>query len=61
MEMYDTESKETNYLTKLMVIEVNHLVDFAGNYVGHFEAIASDTGFLPRPVFHNPALLNYYI
>ncbi|MFJ1365984.1 type VI secretion system Vgr family protein [Capnocytophaga canimorsus] len=54
MEMYDTESKETNYLTKLMVIEVNHSVDFAGNYVGHFEAIASDTGFLPRPVFHNP-------
>lgn len=54
MEMYDTERKETNYLTRLMIVEIHHSVDFAGNYVGHFEAIASDTGFLPRPVFHTP-------
>ena len=54
MEMLNTEAKDTNYLTKLMITQINHSVDSLGNYVGHFEAIASDTGFLPRPVFHTP-------
>lgn len=54
MEMLDTKTKDTNYLTKLMITQINHSVDSLGNYVGNFEAIASDTGFLPRPVFHTP-------
>ena len=54
MEMYDSINKEANYLTKLMITQVNHTLDSIGNYVGIFEAIASDTGFLPRPVFKTP-------
>ena len=48
MEMYDSINKEANYLTKLMITQVNHTLDSIGNYVGIFEAIASDTGFLPQ-------------
>ena len=54
MEMYDSINKEANYLTKLMITQVHHTLDSIGNYVGTFEAIASDTGFLPRPVFKTP-------
>lgn len=54
MEMYDSINKEANYLTKLMITEIRHTLDSIGNYVGIFEAIAADTGFLPRPVFKTP-------
>ena len=54
MEMYDSINKEANYLTKLMITEIRHTLDSIGNYVGIFEAIAADTGFLPRPIFKTP-------
>lgn len=54
IEMRKTDSSETSYFTKLMLIEVTHEVDARGYYDGSFEAIASDTGFIPRPEFVIP-------
>lgn len=54
MNMLNAESKEAEYLTKLMIIDVHHSVDALGNYTGYFEAIAADTGYLPAPMFHTP-------
>lgn len=54
IEMRKTDSNETSYFTKLMIIEVTHEVDSRGYYDGTFEAIASDTGFIPRPEFDQP-------
>jgi hypothetical protein len=34
-----------------MITEVSHEVDARGYYNGYFEAIAADTGFIPRPEF----------
>lgn len=44
----------TTYFTKLMITEVTHEVDARGYYEGSFEAIAADTGFMPRPNFNVP-------
>ncbi|WP_312508920.1 type VI secretion system Vgr family protein [Chryseobacterium culicis] len=55
IEMRKTDSNETAYFTKLMLLEVSHEVDARGYYTGSFQAIASDTGFLPRPEFILPA------
>lgn len=55
IEMRKTDSNETTYFTKLMLLEVSHEVDARGYYIGSFQAIASDTGFLPRPEFILPA------
>lgn len=54
IEMRKTESNETAYFTKLMITEVHHEVDARGYYTGTFDAIASDTGFIPRPEFQFP-------
>lgn len=54
IEMRKTNSNETSYFTKLMIIEVSHEVDARGYYTGTFDAIASDTGFIPRPEFQQP-------
>ncbi|WP_426478244.1 type VI secretion system Vgr family protein [Chryseobacterium sp. CBSDS_008] len=54
IEMRKAESTETTYFTKLMITEMSHEVDARGYYTGTFEAIASDTGFIPRPEFHTP-------
>lgn len=54
IEMRKSESNETSYFTKLMIIEVTHEVDARGYYDGKFEAIAADTGFIPRPEFETP-------
>ncbi|ASK32831.1 Vgr family protein [Chryseobacterium sp. T16E-39] len=54
IEMRKTDSNQTSYFTKLMIIEVNHEVDARGYYTGTFDAIASDTGFIPRPEFETP-------
>lgn len=54
MEIMKPGSKKSSYFTRLMIIEINHSVDKLGNYEGHFEAIGSDTGYLPRPEFHVP-------
>ena len=37
-----------------MITEVSHEVDARGYYSGYFEAIAADTGFIPRPEFKMP-------
>ena len=52
--MRKAESSETTYFTKLMITDMYHEVDARGYYTGTFEAIASDTGFIPRPEFHTP-------
>lgn len=52
--MRKTDSNETSYFTKVMMVEVNHEVDARGYYSGSFQAIASDTGFIPRPEFTVP-------
>ncbi|SEW47902.1 Uncharacterized conserved protein, implicated in type VI secretion and phage assembly [Chryseobacterium wanjuense] len=54
IEMRKNDSNETSYFTKLMITEVNHEVDARGYYTGTFDAIASDTGFIPRPEFQTP-------
>ncbi|WP_326983208.1 phage baseplate assembly protein V [Chryseobacterium sp. MYb264] len=54
IEMRKTDSNETAYFTKLMLLEVYHEVDARGYYTGSFQAIASDTGYLPRPEFILP-------
>ncbi|MGL6126070.1 type VI secretion system Vgr family protein [Chryseobacterium artocarpi] len=54
IEMRKTDTNETEYFTKLMLIEVTHEVDARGYYDGSFQAIASDTGFIPRPEFVVP-------
>lgn len=54
IEMRRPGSNETAYFTKLMIIGVTHEVDARGYYDGNFEAIAADTGFIPRPEFETP-------
>lgn len=54
IKMRKNTSNKTSYFTKLMVTEVHHEVDGRGNYEGNFQAIAADSGFLPRPIFENP-------
>lgn len=54
IEMRKPGKTTTNYFTKLMITEVTHEVDARGYYTGHFEAIAADTGFMPRPEFQLP-------
>ena len=54
IEMRKADSSETSYFTKLMLTEVTHEVDARGYYEGSFQAIASDTGFIPRPEFVVP-------
>lgn len=54
IEMRKTDTNDTSYFTKLMITNVIHEVDARGYYDGHFEAIAADTGFIPRPEFHLP-------
>ncbi|WP_228376984.1 type VI secretion system Vgr family protein [Chryseobacterium vrystaatense] len=54
IKMRKTDSSQTAYFTKLMMTEVIHEVDTLGNYTGKFEAIASDTGYIPKPEFVVP-------
>lgn len=54
IEMRKTDTNDTSYFTKLMITNVTHEVDARGYYDGHFEAIAADTGFIPRPEFNLP-------
>jgi type VI secretion system secreted protein VgrG len=54
IEMRKADSNETSYFTKVMMIEVIHEVDARGYYTGSFQAIASDTGFIPRSEFIIP-------
>lgn len=54
IQMRKTDTNDTSYFTKLMLIEVTHQVDARGYYDGSFQAIASDTGFIPRPEFTVP-------
>lgn len=54
MEMRKAGAKESTHFTELMVIEVNHSVDTIGHYSGHFVAIGTQTGFMPRPRFTIP-------
>lgn len=54
IEMRKADSSDTAYFTKLMIIGVTHEVDARGYYDGTFEAIAADTGFIPRPEFEIP-------
>ncbi|WP_343660800.1 phage baseplate assembly protein V [Chryseobacterium sp.] len=52
--MRKTDTNKTAYFTKLMMTEVIHEVDTLGHYKGRFEAIASDTGYMPTPEFTMP-------
>lgn len=52
--MRKTDTSKTAYFTKLMMTEVIHEVDTLGRYKGRFEAIASDTGYIPTPDFTMP-------
>lgn len=54
MEMRKAGSKDSTHFTELMVIEVNHSVDTIGHYSGHFVAIGTQTGFMPKPRFIIP-------
>lgn len=52
--MRKTDTSKTAYFTKLMMTEVIHEIDTLGRYKGRFEAIASDTGYIPTPDFTMP-------
>ena len=54
IQMRKQDSNETSYFTRIMVTETTHEIDTIGHYSGTFEAIAADTGFLPRPDFTIP-------
>ena len=54
LRMRKRDTHETGYFTKIMITEVHHQVDGRGHYTGRFEAIASDSGHLPRPDFELP-------
>ncbi|WP_312302272.1 type VI secretion system Vgr family protein [Chryseobacterium sp.] len=54
LKMRKEDSNETSYFTKVMVTEAIHEIDTLGHYKGSFEAIAADTGFLPKPEFTVP-------
>jgi len=54
LEMRKTDSNETSYFTRLLLTEVVHEVDARGYYNGRFEAIAADSGYIPRPEFVVP-------
>lgn len=54
MEMRKAGSRDSTHFTELMVIEVNHSVDTIGHYSGHFVAIGTQTGFMPKPRFTVP-------
>ncbi|WP_082504563.1 MULTISPECIES: type VI secretion system Vgr family protein [unclassified Chryseobacterium] len=54
IEMRKNGSNETAYFTKLLITDVTHEVDARGYYTGTFEAIAADSGYLPRPEFETP-------
>lgn len=54
IEMRKTDTNQTSYFTKLMITDVIHEVDARGYYTGSFEAIAADSGYIPRPEFETP-------
>ncbi|WP_407402920.1 type VI secretion system Vgr family protein [Chryseobacterium sp.] len=54
IEMRQADSNKTTYFTKLLMVEVTHEVDARGYYTGHFDAIAADSGYIPRPEFQEP-------
>ncbi|MCI3938389.1 phage baseplate assembly protein V [Chryseobacterium aahli] len=54
IEMRQSDTNQTSYFTKLLMIEVSHEVDARGYYTGNFEAIAADCGYIPRPEFESP-------
>ncbi|WP_409449840.1 type VI secretion system Vgr family protein [Chryseobacterium sp.] len=54
VEMRKSGTNETSYFTKLMVTDITHEVDARGYYTGNFEAIAADSGYIPRPEFETP-------
>ena len=54
LEMRKPDSNQTSYFTRIMVTETTHELDTLGHYKGTFKAIASDTGFLPKPKFTIP-------
>ncbi|WP_223607066.1 type VI secretion system Vgr family protein [Chryseobacterium sp. OSA05B] len=54
IQMRKPDSSETSYFTRIMITEAEHEIDTIGHYTGSFEAIASDTGYLPKPDFTSP-------
>ncbi|XZF15764.1 type VI secretion system Vgr family protein [Chitinophagaceae bacterium MMS25-I14] len=48
------ESNDAKYFSRLIVISVSHHVDARGDYYGSFEAIPSDTEYLPQPYYITP-------
>lgn len=54
IQMRKPDSNETSYFTRIMITEAEHEFDTIGHYTGKFEAIASDTGYLPKPDFSLP-------
>ncbi|WP_313717433.1 type VI secretion system Vgr family protein [Kaistella carnis] len=54
LKMRKTDSNQTSYFTRVMMTEVTHEIDTLGHYTGTFEAIAADTGYMPKPDFVLP-------
>ena len=54
IKMRKVDSNKTSYFTRLMMTEVTHEINSLGYYQGTFEAIASDTGYMPTPEFTIP-------
>ena len=54
LQMRKQDTNETAYFTKVMITEVEYDIDTKGHYTGKFKAIASDTGFMPKPEFQTP-------
>lgn len=56
LHVVQSQSKENQYFTKLMITSVQHEVDALGTYRGHFEAVDADTGFIPRIAYEIPVI-----
>lgn len=54
MNMRKAASKETSFLTRLIITKIEHTVDELGHYIGQFEAVAEGSGYLPTPEYKKP-------
>lgn len=56
LNVVQSQSRENQYFTKIMITSIRHEMDALGVYKGHFEAVDADTGFIPRIAYKSPVI-----
>ncbi len=56
LNVVQSQSKENQYFTKIMITNIRHEINALGIYKGYFEAVDADTGFIPRIVYETPVI-----